>query len=143
MICKSTRARPVHRAVLVAIALVAAITAIGNGNAAETKGGVPKDHRLIGKWYNGLPNGQYIRFQFTDVGAYAYSTPVRSTSGTFAVANDQLTLTPSGGSATRYTYRFECIGTGSFSEYLTLRDNATQLETPYTRDPTDPGRRCK
>ena len=63
--------------------------------------------------------------------------------GAFAVANDELTLTASGGTINRYTFRFECIGTGSFSEYLTLRDNATQLETPYTREPTDPGRRCK
>ena len=137
------QARMVRRAVLVALALTAGLTFAGSGSAADTAGTVPKGHRLIGKWYNGLPNGQYIRFQFTDVGAYAYSSPVRSTSGTFAVANDQLTLTTSGGSVNKYTFRFECIGTGSFSEYLTLRDNATQLETPYTREPTDPGRRCK
>jgi hypothetical protein len=135
------QARMVRRAVPVALALTAGMTVAGS--AAETKGGVPQEHRLIGKWYNGLPSGQYIRFQFTDVGAYAYSSPVRSTSGTFAVANDQLTLTTSDGSVNRYTFRFECIGTGSFSEYLTLRDNATQLEMPYTREPTDPGRRCK
>lgn len=141
MISKYMRPRPLRRSVLFCLALAAGL--IGSGNAADGADHVPKGHRLIGKWYNGLPNGQYIRFQFTDVGAYAYSTPVRSTSGTFAVANDQLTLTAAGGTVNRYTFRFECIGTGSFSEYLTLRDNATQLETPYTREPTDPGRRCK
>ena len=143
MISKFMQARLVHRCVGFGLALAAGLTVIGSGSAADSAGGVPKGHRLIGKWYNGLPNGQYIRFQFTEVGAYAYSTPVRSTSGTFAVANDQLTLTAAGGTINRYTFRFECIGTGSFSEYLTLRDSATQLETPYTREPTDPGRRCK
>ncbi|MCL4251971.1 MAG: hypothetical protein KJ065_27715 [Anaerolineae bacterium] len=104
---------------------------------------IPTGHRLIGKWYNGLGNGQYIRFQFTDVGAYAYSTPLGSTSGTFEIENDQLTLRPSGSEAESYTFEFECIGTGSFSEYLTLRSNATHLETPYNRDPTDLNRHCK
>lgn len=133
----------VRRCIILCVALAAGLTVIGSGNAADSPGGVPKGHRLIGKWYNGLPNGQYIRFQFTDVGAYSYSSPVRSNSGTFVIASDQLTLTAAGGTVTRYTFRFECIGTGSFSEYLTLRDSATQLETPYTREPTDPGRRCK
>ena len=143
MVCNYAQPRQVRRSVLACAALAFSLTIIGSGNAADTAGSVPKGHRLIGKWYNGLPNGQYIRFQFTDVGAYAYSSPVRSVSGTFAVENDQLTLRASGGTIDKYTFRFECIGTGSFSEYLTLRDNATHLETPYTRDPTDPGRRCK
>lgn len=139
----NTPVRGIRRFAFVAVALVATLTIIGVGNAADTSGSVPKGHRLIGKWYHGLPNGQYIRFQFTDVGAYAYTSPVRSVTGTYAVEKDQLTLRPSGGTVDRYTFRFECIGSGSFSEYLTLRDNATHLETPYTRDPTDPGRQCK
>ncbi|MCB9453074.1 MAG: hypothetical protein H6672_16685 [Anaerolineaceae bacterium] len=100
-------------------------------------------HRLIGKWYNGLGNGQYIRFQFTDVGAYAYSSPFKSIQGIFDIEDNQLTLTPSDGEAESYTFEFECIGTGSFSEYLTLRSNATHLETSYHRDPTDPNQFCK
>jgi hypothetical protein len=100
-------------------------------------------HRLVGKWYNGLGNGQYIRFQFTDSGAYAYSSPLGSTSGSFAIDNDQLTLMPSGGATESYKFRFECIGTGSFSEYLTLTSSTTQLETPYVRDPMDPRQFCK
>jgi hypothetical protein len=104
---------------------------------------VPTGHRLIGKWYNGLGNGQYIRFQFTDVGAYAYSSPFESTSGSFEIENDQLILKPSNSEPESYTFEFECIGTGSFSEYLTLRSNATHLEVPYTRDPTDPNQFCK
>jgi hypothetical protein len=103
----------------------------------------PTGHRLIGKWYNGLGNGQYIRFQFTDSGFYAYSSPFKSIEGSFEIENDQLTLTPSNGGAESYTFSFECIGSGSFSEYLTLRSNATQLETPYQRDPTDPRQFCK
>jgi hypothetical protein len=103
---------------------------------------IPTEDQLIGKWYNGLGNGQYIRYQFTDMGAYAYSSPLSTSSGTFTVQNDQLTLTAPDGSTHSYTFYFECIGRGSFSEYLTLRDNATHLETPYVRDPTDPGQRC-
>lgn len=106
---------------------------------------IPTGHRLIGKWYNGLGNGQYIRYQFTDVGAYLYSSPVGTTTGTFAIEGDQLTLNAADGTAERYAFRFECIGTGTFSEYLTLSNDATHLETPYVRDPTDPriGQFCK
>jgi hypothetical protein len=100
------------------------------------------EHQVIGKWYNSLGNGQYIRYQFTAIGTYMYSSPLSMTSGTFTVENDQLTLTTSDGTTQSYTFYFECIGRGSFSEYLTLRDNATHLETPYVRDPTDPGQRC-
>lgn len=110
---------------------------------ANRPNGVGSAHRLIGKWYNGIGNGQYLRYQFTDVGAYAYSSPLASISGTFTVANEKLTLNASDGTIKSYTFRFECIGTGSFSEYLTLSDNATHLDTPYVRDPTDPGQRCK
>jgi uncharacterized protein (DUF2141 family) len=101
------------------------------------------EHQLIGKWYYGLGNGQYIWFQFTDMGAYTYSSPVVSSSGTFKIENDQLTLTPPVNGAASYTIQLECIGRGSFSEYLTLRSNATHLETPYVRDPTDPRQFCK
>lgn len=100
-------------------------------------------HRLIGKWYNGLGNGQYIRYQFTEVGAYAYSSPLGLASGTFSIDADQLTINASDGTTESYTFGFECIGTGSFSEYLNLRSNKTLLETPYVRDPTDPRRFCK
>ncbi len=116
---------------------------IGSDNASGVGSAAPSAHRLIGKWYNGIGNGQYIRYQFTDVGAYAYSSPLQSISGTFAIANDKLTLKASDGAIKSYTFQFECIGTGSFSEYLTLSDNATDLETPYVRDPTDSGQRCK
>jgi hypothetical protein len=116
---------------------------IGGGDASGVGGAAPSAHRLIGKWYNEIGYGNYIRYQFTDVGAYGYSSPLGSISGTFAIANDKLTLQASDGTITRYTFRFECIGTGSFSEYLTLSDDATHLETPYVRDPTDPGQRCK
>ena len=97
---------------------------------------VPTGHQLIGKWYNALGNGQYIRFQFTDAGAYAYSSPFKSVQGTFEIQDNQLTLKPSDGETESYTFEFECIGTGSFSEYL-LRSRVTLLETPYHRDPTD------
>jgi hypothetical protein len=103
----------------------------------------PAEDQLIGQWYNGLGNGLYIRYQFTNIGTYMYSTPLKIISGTFTVENDQLTLKASDGTTESYTLQFECIGRGSFSEYLTLRDNATHLETPYVRDPTDPGQRCK
>lgn len=107
------------------------------------KTSIPTGHRIIGKWYNGLGNGQYIRYQFTDVGAYAYSSPGKTISGTFSIDDDQLAISASDGTIENYTCRFECIGTGSFSEYLTLSNNATHLETPYVRDPTDPRRFCK
>ena len=42
------------------------------GLTAGTDGCDLPGHRLLGKWYNGIGNGQYIRFQFTDAGAYAY-----------------------------------------------------------------------
>jgi hypothetical protein len=100
------------------------------------------EHQLIGKWYFGLGYDEYTRYQFTDIGTYTYSNPFTTRSGTFTVENDQLTLTTSDGTTQSYTFYFECIGRGSFSEYLTLRDNATHLETPYVRDPTDPGQRC-
>ena len=58
---------------------------------------VPTGHQLIGKWYNALGNGQYIRFQFTDAGAYAYSSPFKSVQGTFEIQDNQLTLKPSDG----------------------------------------------
>lgn len=104
---------------------------------------IPAGHRLIGKWYNGLGNGQYIRYQFTDVGAYVRSSPLGTVSGTFAIEGETLTITASDGTTEDYAFRFECIGTGSFSEYLTLTNTATHLETPYVRDPTDPRRFCK
>jgi len=99
-------------------------------------------HRIVGKWYYGLGNGQYIRYEFTIAGAYAYSNPLKMITGTYVVQEDQVTLMPEGGQPEGYTFRFECIGTGSFSEYLTLTSVATGLESPFTRDPTDPGRRC-
>lgn len=140
MAASQTANRPISLALLAGAWMAALNT---GGLAAGTDGSVPPGHRLIGKWYNGIGNGQYIRFQFTETGAYAYSSPLSSISGKFAVNNDKLTLKPSVGATESYTFRFECIGKGSFSEYLTLRNNATQLETPYTRDPTDPGQRCK
>lgn len=99
---------------------------------------IPAGHRLIGKWYNGLGNGQYARYQFTDVGAYLYSSPLKTISGTFAIEGDQLTISEAGSASESYTFKFECIGIGTFAEYVTLSDNATHLETPYVRDPTDP-----
>ena len=99
-------------------------------------------HRIVGKWYYGLGSGQYIRYEFTVGGAYRYSNPARMMTGTYVVQEDQLTLTPEGEAAESYAFRFECIGTGSFSEYLTLTSTSTGLESPFTRDPTDPGRRC-
>ena len=103
---------------------------------------VPPGHQIIGKWYYGLDNGQYIRYQFTEAGAYSYSNPFKMVSGTFTVQGDQLTLRPSDGAPERFTFRFECIGRGSFSEYITLKSTDTLLETPFVRDPTDPGQRC-
>ena len=105
-------------------------------------GSVPIGHQIIGKWYNGLGNGLYIRYQFTEVGAYSYSTPLKEFSGTFTVEGDRLTLRPPDGAPEDLTFRFECIGRGSFSEYMTLKSTETLLETPFVRDPTDPGQRC-
>lgn len=101
---------------------------------------IPSGHRLIGTWYNGLGNGRYIRYQFTDVGAYACSSTSFLTSGTFAVRGNQLTLTPPDDMPKRYTFSFDWVGRGSFSDYLTLRDNATHVETHYIRDPALPRR---
>lgn len=99
---------------------------------------IPAGLRLVGSWYNGLGNGQYIRYQFTDAGAYAYSNPFKMASGTFALDGDRLTITDTEGRTDHFTIRFECIGTGTFAEYLTFRNDATHLETPCVRDPTDP-----
>ena len=54
-------------------------------------------HRIVGKWYYGLGNGQYIRYEFTIGGAYRYSNPARMITGTYVVQDDQLTMTPEGG----------------------------------------------
>ena len=89
MAASQTAHRPIRLALL-AGAWMATLTT--GGLAAGTDGGVPPGPRLLGKWYNGIGNGQYIRFQFTDAGAYTYSSPLSSLSGTFAINNDKLTL---------------------------------------------------
>ena len=111
---------------------------------------VPAGHRLIGKWYdNGLGPSKNLRYEFTDRSAYSYfgllSSYLRTStqSGTIEVENDKLTLHASDGTIKRYTFRFECIGTGSVAEYLTLSDDETHVEAAYFRDPTDTGQRCK
>lgn len=62
--------------------------------------------RIIGKWHYGLGDGRYIRYEFTNVAAYAYSNPFKMVTGTYTVQDDQLTLRPEGASPESYTFRF-------------------------------------
>ncbi len=102
---------------------------------------VPAYQRLIGSWYWYVdPLDRYFSYRFTDSGFYTYSG-IREVSGTFKIENDQLTLTPSSGEAESYTVRFECLLDDEFLIFLT--SNATQLDSRYTRKPTDPRQFCK